>query len=193
MAKTILILNGHPDPSPERFAAALAKAYAEGAASKGHEIRTIHVGALDFPLIRSAAEFVSPPAQTDIVAAQEAIAWAKHLVVIHPLWLGSAPALLKGFFEQVFRYGFALPLEAHGFPRGLLAGRTARVIVTMGMPAFIYRIMFGAHGVRALERSVLAISGIKPVRHTLIGSVEGSAAKREQWLARVKALGAEGR
>ena len=192
MAKTILILNGHPDPRPERFSAALAKAYAEGAASKGHETRSISVGALDFPLIRSAAEFMSPPAQPDIVAAQEAVTWAKHVVIVHPLWLGSAPALLKGFFEQVFRYGFALPLGGSGFPRGLLAGRTARIIVTMGMPAFIYRIMFGAHGVRALERSVLAVSGIKPVRHTLIGGVEGSFAKREKWLARVKALGAAG-
>jgi putative NADPH-quinone reductase len=28
-------------------------------------------------------------------------------VIIYPLWLGAMPALLKGFFEQVFRPGFA--------------------------------------------------------------------------------------
>lgn len=38
---------------------------------------------------------------------QASIRQADHLVIIHPLWLGSVPALLKGFLEQVFHPGFA--------------------------------------------------------------------------------------
>jgi putative NADPH-quinone reductase len=57
------------------------------------------------------------------------------LVVIYPLWPGSMPAVLKGFFEQVFRPGFAIAREhARPWP-GLLTGKSARIIVTMGMPA----------------------------------------------------------
>jgi len=64
---------------------------------------------------------------------------AQPLVVIFPLWHGTMPALLKGFLEQVMRPGAALEYRKHGFPRGLLAGRSARLVVTMGMSALIYR------------------------------------------------------
>ena len=50
--------------------------------------------------------------------------------------------LLKAFLEQVMRPGVALEYRKHGFPRGLLAGRSGRLVVTMGVPAVIYR----AHG-----------------------------------------------
>lgn len=52
------------------------------------------------------------------------------------------PALLKAFFEQTFRYGFALGKEER-IPEGLLKGKSARIVVTMGMPAFIYRWYLG--------------------------------------------------
>jgi putative NADPH-quinone reductase len=100
------------------------------------------------------------------------------------------PALLKAFIEQVMRPGIALEYRERGFPRGLLTGRSARLVVTMGMPALIYRWYFRAHGVRGLERSVLKFAGMKPVRETLLGMVDGvSDAKRQQWLARMRDYG----
>jgi putative NADPH-quinone reductase len=57
-----------------------------------------------------------------------------------PLWLASMPALLKGFFEQALRPGFALgPTEPGRMWKKLLKGRSARIVVTMGMPALVYR------------------------------------------------------
>ena len=49
---------------------------------------------------RSAWLAAPPPA---IAEAQRTIVWAEHLVIIYPLWLGSMPALLKGFLEQALR------------------------------------------------------------------------------------------
>jgi putative NADPH-quinone reductase len=86
-----------------------------------------------------------------------AIVSAQHLVIVFPLWHGTMPALLKAFLEQVMRPGVALEYRKHGFSRGLLAGRSVRLVVTMGMPALIYRWYFRAHGVRGLERSILWI------------------------------------
>jgi putative NADPH-quinone reductase len=169
----ILIVNGHPDPRPATFCAALAAAYAAGAAAGGHEVRRIDIGTLDLPIIHNAAEFGAPASHPAALAAQQDITWCQHLVIVHPLWLGSQPAMLKLFFEQVFRYGFAIPRESKGFPKGLLEGRTARTVVTMGMPGFIYRWMFGAFAVRAIERSLLKLSGIRPLGRTLIGGAAG--------------------
>jgi putative NADPH-quinone reductase len=189
MVRKVLVINGHPDPSPERFAAALAEAYVRGAHAAGHQIRRLDVGALDFPLIRSQVAFVESEPPSVIRAAQEAIVWADHVVIIFPLWLGGAPAVLKGFLEQVFRYGFAI--SPPGEPvRGLLKGRSARLVVTMGMPGAIFRALFGAFGVRSLERGLLWISGVSPIRRSVLGGVEGLASRRAKWLRDMQALGA---
>jgi putative NADPH-quinone reductase len=83
------------------------------------------------------------------------------------------PALLKGFLEQVARPGFAFRYEKEGTPftaKGL-KGRSARVVVTMGMPALVYRWYFRAHSVKSLERNILGFVGIAPVHETLVGMV----------------------
>jgi putative NADPH-quinone reductase len=70
------------------------------------------------------------------------------------------------------------------------AGRSAPIVVTMGMPALIYRWYFRAHGVRGLERSVLKLAGMKPVRETLLGMVDAASdAKRRGWLDGMRGYG----
>jgi putative NADPH-quinone reductase len=195
MPRRITIIQGHPDPAGNRLCHSLADAYAAAAASAGHAVRRIEVARLDFPLLRTAQDFETGTPVPDIKAAQEAIRWAEHLVIVYPLWLGSLPALLKGFLEQTFRPGFAMEQKAGGWPRKLLTGRSARIVVTMGMPALVYRWYFGAHGLRNLERNILGFSGVRPVRRSLIGMVGGleDANKRERWLEHMKRLGREAR
>ena len=61
------------------------------------------------------------------------------------------------------------------------------------MPAFAYRLMFGAHGVRALEHSILGFAGMGPIRETLFGAIEAvSDAERRRRIAQVRALGERG-
>jgi len=189
--RRILVINGHPDPSGEHFAAALTAAYLRGANGAGHQIRRIDAGALDLPPMRSLTQFMAEPSAT-ARDAQAAIAWADHLVIVFPLWLGGMPAALKAFFEQVFRYGFALTLPGTPY-RGLLKGRTARVVVSMGMPATVFRFVFDAAGVKSLTRGILRTSGFSRVRSSLVGTVEASPRAREDWLRRIERLGAEAR
>jgi putative NADPH-quinone reductase len=190
--KRIAIIQGHPDPKRGHLCHALAEAYATGARHEGHELRLVEVSQLSFPLLGSQQAWESGAAPAGLRAAQETIAWAEHLVIIFPLWLGDMPALLKGFFEQVLRPGFAIG-EAKASGRmwaKLLKGKSARIIVTMGMPAFFYRLYYRAHSVKSLERNILRFCGVAPVRTTLIGTVGGG--KRdgmEDWIARVSLLG----
>lgn len=189
----VLILNGHPDPDPARFCAALAVAYADGAALGGHRVTRFDLGRLDLPMLRSRAAFEAAPTSADALALQEAIRTARHVVLIFPLWMGGAPALVRAFFEQTFRYGFAVDVSGKA-PRRLLAGRSARLVVTMGMPAIFYRLMFGAFAVRAIERSILGLAGIGPVRRSLIGGIDGlTSGQRAGWLDRMIELGRRAR
>jgi putative NADPH-quinone reductase len=105
------------------------------------------------------------------------------------------PALLKAFFEQVLRPGFAFVPRGPLFPRQkLLAGKSARIIVTTGMPSWWYRWYFRAHSLKSLKRNVLAACGFRPVRSCVIGAAERmSQACRGSWLARVQRLGEHAR
>jgi len=193
MTKHIVIIQGHPDPQGNRFGNALAQAYAKSAEEAGHEVKLIEVAALDFPVLRTKEEFDRGQPPEPIRQAQEAIAWAEHLVILYPLWLGTMPALFKAFLEQVFRPGFTMVLEPGKKWKRLLKGKSARIVVTMGMPAFFYRWYFRAHSLKSLQRNILAFSGIGPVKTTLVGMVEaGDNTKRQRWIEKMRALGREG-
>ncbi|MDA0786038.1 MAG: NAD(P)H-dependent oxidoreductase [Proteobacteria bacterium] len=193
MPRRIVIIQGHPDPAAGRYGHALASAYEEGARDGGHELRIIDVAGLDFPLLRSEAEFNDGNPPDAIKAAQEDIAWANHLIVFYPLWLGTMPALLKGFLEQAIRPGFAIEYTSRYAWRKLLKGRSARIVVTMGMPALIYRWFYGAHSLRSLERNILKFCGIGPIRESVIGSVGVESPRhRRKWLARMSKYGRRG-
>jgi putative NADPH-quinone reductase len=153
------------------------------------------VAELDFPLLRTAEDFAAGTAPPAIRDCQQQLQWAEHWVILFPLWLGAMPALLKAFFEQALRPGFAYAgAWARGLPRKLLAGRSARVVVTMGTPGLYYRWYYRAHGLKSLERNVLAFVGVSPVRATTLGMVETvPAARRAAWLARLKRTGAAAR
>lgn len=190
MAAKILILNGHPDPVRKGLCHALADAYATGAAEGGHEVRRLDIATLAFGFLRSQAEFEQGGAPGDIETAQASIKWASHLVVIFPLWLGDVPAILKAFLEQTLRPGFAFAYKPSGLPEMFLKGRSARIVVTMGMPSFVYRWYFCAHGVKNLKRNILRFVGFSPVRDTMLGSI-GTRSKEQisRWFDDMKALG----
>jgi putative NADPH-quinone reductase len=149
----------------------------------------VRVATLDFPILRSQEEWLDGEVPAGLAEAQEIIKWAEHIVCVYPLWLGDVPALLKAFLEQVARPGFAFRYVKDGFPEKLLKGRSARVIVTMGMPSLFYAIFYRAHSLKSLKRNILGFTGFGPVRYSIIGSVAGSAHHRARWLRRVGKLG----
>lgn len=194
MGIRILIVQGHPDSGHQHLCHALAAAYADGARSAGHDVDSVEPARLRLPLLVSQEEWESaaPPA---VEAAQEAIRRAQHLAFFYPLWLGDMPAMLKGFMEQVARPGFAIdPASRNPLRAGLLGGRSARLVVTMGMPARAYRWLYGAHSVRLMHRNILGFAGIDPVRSTIVGGAGTLDPVRvERWCARLHALGAAAR
>lgn len=191
MDKRVLLIQGHPDAGGAHLCRALEEAYATGAYEGGHEVRRIDIATLDFPLLKSQEEWEHGVLPHSLQRAQDDILWSEHLVFFFPLWLGDMPALLKGFLEQVARPGFAFVREG-GNPFGQkgLKGRSGRLVVTMGMPAFVYRVFFRAHSVKSLRRNVLGFVGIAPVGDTLVGMTGSMTPRRAaRWFDRLHALG----
>ncbi len=189
--KRITIIQGHPTPDRHHLCHALQDAYIAGARSECHHVTSIEIATLDFPLLQSQRDWQegAPATPAGLRHAQQAIRDSDHIVLIYPLWLGTMPALLKGFLEQVLRPGIALSYEGL-YPKALLKGKSARVIVTMGMPAFAYRWYFGGHSLTSLKRNILGFVGIHPVKHNLFGMVDKASTRRRQaWLNKMRLLG----
>ncbi len=191
MTQTICIIDGHPDPDPARLCRALADAYADGALSAGYDVTRINIWELTIPHLEKNADFLTPPSEP-VLSEREKISAADHIVILFPLWLGGMPAKLRAFFEQAARGGFFLadPEKAGDWPRKMMAGKSARVVITMGMPGSVYRVLMDAGSLKALERGILGISGFRPVRHTILGGAGDISSERfHGWKSQMWELG----
>ena len=191
MGKKILIIQGHPDSARKHLCHALADAYEGGALAAGNQVEMLHVAKLSFPLLRCQEDWTDGAVPEALQDAEASIKAADHLVFFYPLWLGGMPALLKGFLEQVLRPPKKDdPAYDQLAIRKAFRGKSARIVVTMGMPGFFYRLYYRAHTLRSFERNILAFVGVSPVRSTIIGLVEGMKKSRFNRLTRrMHALG----
>lgn len=192
-----LIVVGHPFPGS--LSHAIAERYRAGREAAGVEVDVIDLATLDLSarppsrdalVARDAAELAAlDPGMQDLIARLRA---AEHLVIVHPVWWGSAPAVLHAFIERTFLPGVAYELGTSVLGwRPRLRGRSARLIRTMDVPAWYDRLRYGASSERSLGRAVLWFSGIAPTRVTTLDRVAGSPPERiAAFLDRVERLGA---
>ncbi|WP_223585312.1 NAD(P)H-dependent oxidoreductase [Sphingobacterium sp. GVS05A] len=62
---------------------------------------------------------------------QEYIKWADIVTFIYPIWWTGMPAIMKGYIDRVFSYGFAYRYD-QGIQKGLLTGKQAIILNTHG-------------------------------------------------------------
>ena len=182
MKTNILLILGHP--SEASLCSAIANAYLKGAQAAEHEVRFLSLGKLKFdPILRDGYNTIQA-LEPDLVVAQESIAWAEHIVFVYPIWWGSIPAILKGFFDRIFLPGFAFKFRKEALMvDGLLKHRTAHLIATMDTPPWYYRLVYRMPGHNQMKRTILEFCGIKPVKISSFGPVKNSqASTREKWL-----------
>ncbi len=187
----ILIIQGHPDTQENHLCHELISSYINGAEIADHSIKLYNIASIEFPLLRSKEDWEKGKEGTpeNLKEIQEALMESDHIVIIYPLWLGTMPALLKGFLEQLLRPGVAITYKKE-YPQGLLENKSAHIIITMGMPGLIYRFFFFSHSLRNLKRNILNLIGIKKIKCTIIGSVENThKIKQSKWFEKMKKHG----
>jgi putative NADPH-quinone reductase len=188
MAK-IAIVVGHAQH--DTLCEALGEAYRRGAAGAGHEVKLFVLSRMQFDPILHEGYRREQPLEPDLRAAYDAMSAADHWVMIFPLWCGDLPAIFKGFIERVLQPDLVKRQNTESaFNWHIFENKSARVIMTLGMPVSIYRFWYGAHAVKLLKRNILEFIGIRPVRQTLFGMVgTSSLEQRTRWLHDVEALG----
>ncbi|MBD3281571.1 flavodoxin family protein [Candidatus Uhrbacteria bacterium] len=190
--KKILIILGHPDSAS--FCAGIADSYEQGAKSAKHKIKRLNLGDIKFDPILHHGYNKIQELEPDLKQAQKDIKWAKHIVIITPIWWGLYPAILKGFIDRVFLPGFSFKYTGKFTWDKLLPNRSGRIITTSGGPALYYKYIVHAPALKALKSTTLNFCGISPVKTTMFGSIRKTTNPKriEKILAKVKTLGAKG-
>ncbi|MBS0248880.1 MAG: NAD(P)H-dependent oxidoreductase [Proteobacteria bacterium] len=188
MARIVVIVG---TPLQDSYCEALGRAYQRGAESASHEARLFVLGEMNFDAILREGYRHEQPLEPDLITAREAFVAADHIVLIFPLWCGDMPAIMKGFIERILQADLLRIQKSGGRASWkLFKNKSARVIMTMGMPGWFYRWYFGAHALKLMKRNILHFAGIKPVRSTIFGMIEAVGdEKRKEWLRAVEAMG----
>ena len=169
----ILVINGHPDPRPERYCAALCRAYEDGARAAGLTVRQLAVGKA-VPAPGSAA------APADLLAALEDMGWATRLMVVFPLWMDLPPKALCELFEVFQQLNLAARKRAPDM----------RQVVTMEMPAFFHRVAGISSFQAPKSPAAMDLPGFPGADRIFIGSVDSiSPQERGWWLKAMREAG----
>lgn len=185
----ITLLIGHPNP--DSFCHTLGQTYIDGLKHSNHEYRYIDLSQLTFDPILHKGYNEIQPLEPDLIQAQKDIEWCNHFVVVHPMWWGSMPAVLKGFVDRTFLPGWAFKYhENDPFWDRLLSGRSARLIITSDAPALFNQFVYWNAPITVPKKMFLKFCGFKPVRITAIGAVKYlNDQKKEKTLKKVYQLG----
>lgn len=172
--KKLVVVNGHPDPRPNRFCAAVCDAYEKGAAAAGWQINRVDAGKLPLSSLQALREGQCDDAATRAVLAD--IESAQRLVVVYPLWFDQPPEGVRSIFSYLDQVQWSP------------AGRKAHIVITMDMPAFAYRTQLRP-GV-AQKPLMLDLPGLIPDEPVLIGCVSSiTQEQRRHWLGTMRDLG----
>ncbi|SOE97596.1 NAD(P)H-dependent oxidoreductase [Burkholderia sp. S171] len=152
----VLIVYAHPEPTS--LNGALRDVAVHELEAQGHEVRVSDLYAMnwkaeidrsDFPPLEpdqrlqvapaSAQAFASNTLTADVKAEQDMLLWADVLILQFPLWWFSMPAILKGWVDRVYAFGFAYGVGEQSerrwgdrYGEGTLAGKRAMLLVTTG-------------------------------------------------------------
>ncbi|MCR9073791.1 MAG: NAD(P)H-dependent oxidoreductase [Alphaproteobacteria bacterium] len=190
MSKRIFIWVAHP--KSDSLCKAMADAYQTGAEANGSDVRRMDLSAMHFDLNTDGYGDDAAPLEPDLIAWQEAIAWADHILVVHPYWWGSMPTKAKAVIDRALAPGFAFKYHRRGIAWDrLLTGRTADILITSDTPPLLDTLLNWQSGRRVLSKQVLGFCGVKTRKVLQFGSVKtASPEKILAWIARARQLGA---
>lgn len=152
----VLLVFAHPEP--RSFNGALRDVAINTLEAEGHTVRMSDLYAAgwksdvdrtDFTSLAtderlkvpaaSGQAFAADALTADVKSEQETLLWADTLILQFPLWWFSMPAILKGWVDRVYSFGFAYGVGERSEKRwgdrygeGTLVGKRAMLIVTTG-------------------------------------------------------------
>ncbi|HXQ46327.1 MAG TPA: NAD(P)H-dependent oxidoreductase [Caulobacteraceae bacterium] len=161
-------------PNARSFNLTLARAYEAAAKAEGHAVIVRDLYRLGFNPCLPAEEL--PFAETvhlgdDVAAERALLSDVEVFCFVYPLWLDAPPAILKGYLERVFGFGFAYERGPEG-NTPLLEGRSMISLTTSGAPtAWIKETGDWSALVSLFDDHFAAVCGLAVIDHVHFGDI----------------------
>jgi NAD(P)H dehydrogenase (quinone) len=166
------IIVAHPRPSS--FTASVADAYGEACKTLGEStvIRDLYRIGFD-PCLKAGelpfADSFRP--EPDVMIERGLLKDCDVFAFFYPLWLNTPPAIVKGYLERVFGFGFAYGAGGHSYSP-LLTGRKLISFSSSGAPLEWIRESGALGAVQTLFDTYFAeLCGMTVLEHVHVGSV----------------------
>ena len=125
----------------------------------------------------------------DVKTEQDHISWAEQITFIYPIWWTGLPAMMKGYIDRVFSYGFAYRYD-QGIQKGLLKGKKTVIINTHGKSHEEYE-KTGMDKALTLtsDNGIFVYSGLEIIRHFFFDKADKASPENlEIWKGQIKNL-----
>lgn len=135
----ILIVKAHP--SSLGHVHSIATTYAKAKEAQGCHVNIVDLYAPDYTCellhFENIREMTPPPLQKTF---EEQVTWADEIVMVHPIWWGLPPAVMKNWVDLTFWVHFAYKYDKNGKVIEMLSGKTAKIFATSGGPSWWYHL-----------------------------------------------------
>jgi len=177
----------HADPESDNLTSAIRDRMAELLLSQGWEVEVRNLYQDGFNPVATADEvsFHKPaPGSIDpqVAEYQALVKQADVLVMVYPLWWKQPPAIIKGWQDRVFSYGFAYEFVNNSPDSiiSLLAGRKVLIINVAAGSQEIFEDQGYLHFLNIADASLYGASGMEFVDRHIIYSSTGMGAAEEK-------------
>lgn len=161
-----LIIYAHPNT--QSLNGHLKQVVVEHLINKGHEVKVRDLYQLNFNPVLSSEDLAGQrigQVYEDVETEQSYIVWADCITFIHPIWWTGLPAIMKGYIDRVFSYGFAYQYD-QGIQKGLLVGKKAVIINTHGKSKAEYEAIGMDKALQLTsDKGIYTYSGLEIVEH----------------------------
>jgi putative NADPH-quinone reductase len=167
----ILIITAHPSSKGDTHT--IAKTYADAKRAKGDTVELVDLYSpqykVDLFAFENIREFPISPIQKKF---HEQMTWAHEVVFVHPVWWSSVPAVMKNWIDLTIWPRVAYKYTPTGAVEKLWLGKSAKVFVTCGGPAWHYYVPFVLPLRNFWQIAVLWFCGIDLVDFKVCGNLD---------------------
>ncbi len=167
-----LLIYAHPHP--KSFNHAIVHVILEEFRKAGKKLLRRDLYAMHFNPVLAASDLLAitnGSVRGDVQLEQELIRAADVLIIVYPLWWSGMPAMLKGYIDRVFSYGFAYEINETGGV-GLLTGKKVFLVTTTGASREDYeQLDMYRSFAQTIDSGIFRFSGMEVIDHIYYASV----------------------
>lgn len=185
-----LVIYAHPNPaSLNHF---FKQTIVESLKNSGEEIVVRDLNEINFNPVLSLDDMRGQrmgQVSEEVKTEQDFISWADQIIFVYPIWWTGMPAIMKGYIDRVFSYGFAYRYD-QGVQKGLLTGKETVIVNSHGKSNAEYQAM-GMDKALALtsDTGIFTYCGLEIIKHFYFDKADRASAENiSEWENQIKML-----